>query len=210
MKKSFIIASILTLSFGSLVNAQDSPRETFTFGVKAGLNYSNVWDEQGQDFEADGKFGFAGGAFIGIPFGELFGFQPEIMLSQKGFQGSGTLLFTPYSFSKTTTWLEIPLQLQVKPSDFLTILVGPQFSYLLHEKNVYTFGSNSSEQEHEFENDDVRKNMLGFVAGVDVNVSHFVVSGRVSWDFQNNNGDGTSSTPRYKNQLVQLTLGYKL
>lgn len=209
MKKSFIFASILTLTFSAQVNAQDSPRETLAFGVKAGLNYSNVYDEEGQDFEADSKIGFAGGAFIGIPLGKMIGFQPEVMLSQKGFQGSGTMFFTPYSFSKTTTWLEIPLQLQIKPSDFITILAGPQFSYLLHEKNVYTFGDSSSEQEQEFENDDIRKNMLGFVAGLDVSVSHFVVSGRVSWDLQKNNGDGSSYTPRYKNQLVQLTLGYK-
>lgn len=210
MKKTFIIASILSFSFASFVNAQDSPRETVTFGVKAGFNYSNVWDEKGQDFEADGRFGFAGGAFIGVPFGELFGFQPELMLSQKGFQGSGTMFAMPYSFTKTTTWLDIPLQFQVKPSDYITLLVGPQFSYLLHEKNVYTWGSSSSAQEEEFENDDVRKNMMGFVTGIDINVSHFVVSGRVSWDFQRNNGDGTTTTPRYKNQLVQFTLGYKL
>eukprot|EP01035_Chromulina_nebulosa_P004934 gene4934-6703_t len=33
-------------------------REKLTFGIKAGINYSNVWDEQGQDFEADPRVGF--------------------------------------------------------------------------------------------------------------------------------------------------------
>jgi hypothetical protein len=209
MKKSFIIASILTVTVGMSVQAQDSPREALSFGAKVGANYSNVWDEKGQDFQADGKLGFAGGLFIGIPFGELIGFQPELMISQKGMKSSGTLFGTAYSNTRTTTYLDVPLQLQVKPADFLTILVGPQYSYLLHEKNVYTFGANSIEQEQEFENDNVRKNVLGFVAGLDVIVSHFVVSGRVSWDFQNNDGDGGTTTPRYKNQLIQLTVGYK-
>jgi hypothetical protein len=210
MKKSIIITGIICLVTSVSLKAQnDAPRESVMFGLKAGVNYSNVWDEQGQDFRADGKLGFAGGVFVGIPLGELFGFQPELMISQKGMKSSGTLFGTAYSHTRTTTFLDVPLQLQIKPADFLTFVVGPQYSYLFHEKNVYTFGSNSIEQEQEFENDNVRKNILGFVAGVDFIFSHLVVSGRASWDFLNNSGDGSSTTPRYKNQLVQLTVGYK-
>lgn len=209
MKKSLILIGLTLAGFGSTLTAQEDLRGEFAFGVKAGVNYSNVWDERGEDFRADGKMGFAGGVFMGIPLGELFGFQPELLLSQKGFKGSGTLFFTPYTFTRTTTFLDIPLQFQVKPTPFLTILAGPQFSYLLKQKDVYTFGSNSTEQEEEFNNDNIRRNILGFTAGVDINISKFVLSGRVAWDFQENNGEGSSSTPRYKNQWVQVTAGYR-
>jgi hypothetical protein len=212
MKKSIIIC-LIGLSLGATVQAQDAsidPREKFTFGLKAGLNHSNVWDEQGQDFKADPKLGFAGGAFIGIPIGKFLGFQPEVLVSQKGFQGSGTLLGTPYSFSRTTTYLDIPLQLQLKPVSSLTVVLGPQYSYLMNMKDVYTFGANSTEQEQEFNNDNIRRNILGFVVGADLNISHLVISGRMGWDFQTNHGDGTSSTPRYKNQWLQLTAGFKI
>ncbi|HTL83139.1 MAG TPA: porin family protein [Bacteroidia bacterium] len=206
--------SIACLSLGTTVlKAQDDdvdPRGKFQFGMKAGMNYSNVWDEKGQDFRADAKVGFAGGIFFGIPIGTFLGFQPEILLSQKGFQGSGTLFDTPYSFSRTTTYLDIPLQLELKPIRFLTVLVGPQYSYLLHEKDVYTYGANSSAQEQAFNNDNIRKNILGFVGGADINISHVVVSARMGWDFQANNGDGTSYTPRYKNKWIQLTVGFKI
>jgi hypothetical protein len=47
------------------------------------------------------------------------------------------------------------------------------------------------------------------VGGIDVNIDDFVVSARVSWDLLNNSGDGTSSTPRYKNIVGQITLGYR-
>jgi len=47
-------------------------------------------------------------------------------------------------------------------------------------------------------------------AGTDVIISHVVISGRMGWDFQTNNGDGTSSTPRYKNKWFQLTVGFKI
>ena len=213
MKKLIISISLITVSLGATLKAQDASidsRGVFAFGIKAGANYSNVWDEQGQDFKASPKIGFAGGAFFGIPIGRYLGFQPEVLLSQKGFQGSGTLEASSYSFSRTTTYIDIPLQLQVKPAEFLTIVAGPQYSYLMHQKDVYTFGTNSIAQEQAFTNDNPRKNILGFVAGADIIISHIVVSGRMGWDFQTNNGNGTSTTPRYKNQWLQFTVGFKI
>jgi hypothetical protein len=213
--RNLIIAVSLFSSFIGVaeLRAQDAdndPRGEFAFGMKAGMNYSNVWDEQGEDFRADGKVGFAGGIFFGIPVGRFLGIQPELLVSQKGFQGSGMLSGSPYSFSRTTTYIDVPLQFQLKPLQVLTILAGPQYSFLMHEKNSYTYGANSTSQEEEFNNDNVRKNILGFVAGADIVISHVVISGRMGWDFQTNNGDGSSSTPRYKNRWIQFTAGFKI
>jgi hypothetical protein len=36
-----------------------------------------------------------------------------------------------------------------------------------------------------------------------------VLSARSGWDVQRNNGDGTSSIPRYKNVWFQATIGYR-
>lgn len=188
----------------------DDRREDLEFGVKAGVNMSNVWDSQGQEFTADSKFGLAGGLFLGIPLGELLGVQPEILFSQKGFKGSGSILTIPYTTKRTTSYVDIPLQVQLKPTKYLTFLAGPQFSYLLHQKDEYTFGSSSTNIEEELENDNVRKNILGAVAGADIIYKSLVISGRLGWDFQNNHGDGTSDTPRYKNRWIQLTLGFKI
>lgn len=210
MKKVLILFGASLLAFSTTLKAQmDETREVFTFGMKAGLNYSNVWDEKGEDFRADGKVGFAGGVFMGIPLGKVLGFQPELLISQKGFKGEGTLFFTPYSFSRTTTYVDVPLMLQIKPAEAITFVVGPQYSYLISQKDVYTFGNNSSEQEEEFDNDNIRKNIFGFTMGADIYINHFVLSGRVGWDFLNNHGDGNSSTPRYKNQWLQFTVGYR-
>jgi hypothetical protein len=48
--------------------------------------------------------------------------------------------------------LDVPILLQLKPIEGFSFVVAPQFSYLLKERNVYTFGSNSSAQEAEFAN----------------------------------------------------------
>lgn len=202
------ISIILLLLIASKpVQAQiEDNRELLSFGLKAGLNLSNVWDSKGEDFVADPKYGVAGGAFVSLPLGKYLGFQPELMISQKGFKGSGSLLGFTYSNTRTTTFLDVPLLVQFKPIQYLSILAGPQFSYLLKEKNVYTFGSNSTEQEQQFNNEDPRNNILG----LDLNVDMLVISARAAWDFQTNNKNSVSTTPRYKNQLLQLTVGFRI
>lgn len=207
--KIFIILFLLVAS--KSVQAQmDDYRDVLSFGLKAGLNMSNVWDSKGQDFVADPKYGLAGGAFVSLPVGKYLGIQPELMISQKGFQGSGSLLGVGYSYTRTTTFVEVPLLVQFKPIQYFSILAGPQFSYLLKEKNVYTFGSNSTEQEQAFKNEDPRNNIMGFIIGADINIDMLVISARASWDFQTNNKNSVSTTPRYKNQLLQLTVGFRI
>lgn len=211
MKKLITITSLF-LMLALVVNAQTSTtdsRERIQIGVKAGLSYSNVYDTEGEEFDADAKFGFTGGAFLIIPIGKFLGIQPEVLVTQKGFKGSGSLLGFPYSFKRTTTFLEIPILLAVRPSEMIAIVAGPQYSYLMHERYEFTSSIVNIGQEEKFEQDNIRKNMFGFVGGVDINLNPIVLSARVGWDIQNNKGDGTSTTPRYKNFCSQLTIGFK-
>jgi len=46
------------------------------------------------------------------------------------------------------------------------------------------------------------------IGGADVNFKHFVLGVRAGCDIMNNNGDGSSTTPRYKNVWYQVTIGY--
>ncbi|MDD2550958.1 MAG: porin family protein [Bacteroidales bacterium] len=211
MKKLITITSLFLL-LALVVNAQTSTtdsRERIQIGVKAGLSYSNVYDTEGEEFDADAKFGFTGGAFLIVPIGKFLGIQPEILVTQKGFKGSGNLLGAPYSFKRTTTFLEIPILLAVRPSEMITLVAGPQYSYLMYERYEFTSSIVNIDQEEKFEQDNIRKNMFGFVGGVDINLSPIVLSARVGWDIQNNKGDGTSSTPRYKDFCSQITIGFK-
>lgn len=210
MNKLVLIAVLFSMTTVTVKAQDDSDnREKLQFGLKAGLNYSNVYDEKGEDFVADPKFGFVGGVLIAIPFGKYLGIQPEFLYSQKGFEGNGMILGTKYSFTRTTNYLDIPLQFVFKPINFLSILAGPQFSYLLSQRDVFTSSASSYEQEKEFKQDNIRKNIFGAVAGFDINIRHITLGTRVSWDLQTNAGDGSSTTPRYKNVCFQGTIGYK-
>lgn len=208
--KVFLTVFTLSMSANAQVTSTYTDlREKLVFGVKAGTNFSNVYDSKGEDFRADAKFGLAAGLYVAIPIGPIIGIHPEVLISQKGFKGSGSLLGASYEYTHTTTYLDIPLYFALKPSESVTILAGPQFSYLVKSRDVFGSGVNSYAQEQEFENDDIRKNTMSMSVGVDVNLEHFVIGGRAAWDFLDNKSDGTSETPRYKNQWVQLTVDYR-
>lgn len=209
MKKIILIIGAVT-TMANFSSAQETDlRERLLFGLKAGVNYSNVYDSQGEEFQADPKLGVAAGAFVAIPIGKYLGIQPEVLYSQKGFKATGRILGGTYEFTRTTNFIDIPLLVSFKPSEFLTLLAGPQYSYLIKQSDVFANASTSILQEQEFENDNIRKNILCLTGGVDLTLKHIVLGARVGWDIQNNNGDGTSTTPRYKNVWYQATVGYR-
>lgn len=214
MKKILIPITIIFINLVSsngLAQETSKPsadsNESFKFGVKAGMNLSNVYDEEGDNFVAENKVGFVGGAFLSIPLGKFLGFQPEVLYSEKGYKATGSNILGSYDYTRTTTYLDIPLQLQIKPIENLTFLVGPQYSYLLKTKNDFN-GSTNTTQEDEINSDNYKKNIFGLAVGADVNLSNFIISARAGWDISKSDSDGDSTKPRYKNQVLQFTLGY--
>ena len=159
---TLVVLLMTSMSFAQETSSTDD-RDQLKFGIKAGVNFSNVYDEEGDDFVADGKTGLAAGAFVSIPLGKFFGIQPEVMYSQKGFKGNGSFLGLDYDYKRTSTYLDIPLLLQIKPSKYLTLLAGPQFSYLLETKNE--FNNTSSTTEEEINSDNYKKGIIGMGIG---------------------------------------------
>lgn len=210
MKKILLILVIASAFAATNLWSQSSDyNDKIYLGVKLGLNYSNVWDSEGEEFKADAKFGLVGGGFLSIPLIDRFSFQPEILFSQKGFNATGKILGADYNIARTTNYLSIPLLAGFSPIDNLTFLAGPQYSYLMKQTDEFENATTSIDQEKEFVNDNIRDNTFSFLLGLDFKIDQIVMSTRLGWDLLNNNGDGTSTTPRYKNTWWQLTLGYR-
>lgn len=215
MKNSILLFAIIALTGINSYSQTESTtstsdqRDHLLFGVKLGLNYSNVYDAQGENFVADAKFGVALGGFVSIPIGTFIGVQPELLYSQKGYKSSGTYLGTSYSMTRTTDFLEIPIYFVVKPVENISLLFGPQYSYLLKRTDDFTGGSLSASDIQTFTNDNLRKNIFGLAGGLDINIDHLIIGLRAAWDTTSNNGDGTSYTPRYKNMWYQATIGFR-
>ncbi len=204
-KMKLIILAMITVSMSAF--AQDDTRDELKIGAKVGINKANIYDDNNDEFVADPNFGMAVGGFIAIPIGTYLGFHPEVMFSQKGFIGEGSVFGSEYKLKRTTNYLDVPLLIAFKPTKNITLLAGPQYSYLLSRKDEFTGFGVDINNEEEFENENLRKNTFGAAIGLDLNFNNIVIGGRASWDLQDNHGDGTSSTPQYKNMLLQATIG---
>lgn len=211
MKKIILAMIAITFMINMSVAQEEALdlRENFTFGIKGGVNISNIYDSNEEDLDAESKLGLAAGIFLGIPLGQVIGIQPEVLYSQRGFKATGDNLLGEYEFTRTTNYLDVPILLAIKPSPMLTLLAGPQFSFLLDGK--YDFENNilSGGLEEDFENENARKNTTCITGGLDINLENLVLGGRVGWDLKENNEDGSSDTPRYKNVWFQATLGFR-
>lgn len=222
MKKILFLSVFTTgLFFARIASAQQEaapppPKEDVTShdakkrvvpSIKIGFTRSNVYDRQGEAFVSDGKTGFMGGAALALPLGSLLGIQPEIMVLQKGFEGAGTIAGEQYMIDRTTTNVDIPVQLQVKLFHWLTLVGGPQWSFVLNTTDRYTKGNTVAKQE--IENNNMRNSLFGTLLGVDVNFSHVVLGFRSGWDVSTSYNTSTTGTPQYRNRWVIWSLGYR-
>lgn len=175
-------------------------------GFRLGLNNANIYGVSGASFSSGRKRGYAAGAFIALPINRFFGIQPEVMLLQKGFSGSGNLNGEQFGLVKTTTHVDIPVQFQLKLLRWFSFLVGPQYSFQLNESTTYSGAYNNAPPHNIFENDKSGAGVLGAILGMDFNLGHFVLSWRSGWDTQSSQAAGS---PSYRNRWIQGTVGYR-
>ncbi|MCF6169155.1 porin family protein [Lutibacter sp.] len=126
MKKTLLIIGLTIFTF-TTVNAQ----KRFDFGVKGGINFSNMTSDYFA--ENDSKTGFYIGLVAEIPFSDKFSIQPEIFYSTLGadvkimLYGGGPLL-TEYSLD----YILVPILAKVYLSNNWSIEFGPSFNFLIN------------------------------------------------------------------------------
>lgn len=216
MNKRLLILFLFTL-ITSVNNAQgintkkeeEDLRADQHFGIRVGVNNSIVYDETGEEFNAEPKDGFAGGVFLSLPISKLLGVRPELLISQKGFHATGKVLGNKYDLNRITTYLDFPFLIELKPIRMLTLVAGPQYSYLLLQLDKIKNDDNTKILEVEFKKDEARRNIISAAMGFDLNINHFVFSWRYNFDLQKNSDAGSLDTPRYKNMWLQATAGLR-
>ncbi len=206
MKKMFILtaASMFAVTVGLQAQTTTRTSNPVRFGLRAGINLSDLVKSSNSDITSGSKTGYNAAALVNIPIASVFSIQPEIQFSQKGYKESGTALGAPYEYKRTTNFIEVPLLAKITPLPGFGIVLGPQFSFLASTKTKFTVANATHENIVKEDNDNLRKNILGGVIGIEAGVKNFVASLRYNIDFQNNNGDGTNNTPYYKNRVISL------
>lgn len=118
---------------GRLVTKRHGSALAIKYGVKAGVNLSNISNDMTFDPGFSMGTGFQIGALMNFHWGQrtasslpgtgLWGLQPEVLYSYQAIKSDGGDIKLNY--------IKIPVMLKVYPLSALSIEVGPEFSYLL-------------------------------------------------------------------------------
>jgi hypothetical protein len=207
LKKVLPLFLICFLSLSAFAQSDLVPH----IGLKGGLSIATIIKSGDNNFSSDALLGFNGGVVIQLPLTKYIALQPEVLYSQKGYHAMGSSIVGDYDYRRYLNFLDIPLLLRINASRSFGIVIGPQYSYLLSTHTKFKSANAAYEQDVNNDNDNITKNIFGGVLGADINVNrNLFLYGRYTIDFKSNNGDGTSSTPEYKNQVFQVGLGVLL
>lgn len=217
MKKLLLSATFITALVGSTFAQSSSDKKggsnSLTFGIRGGGNMSSIVNsDDAPSFDGQQKFGFHVGAYINLPLADVVSIQPEVLYSQKGYRADRSIGNTTiYKYRVTTGYIDVPVLVKITPTKNFGILVGPQISFLTNTKAKFETPNATFESQVNNENDNLRNNILGGLAGLEYAVSDNVTIGaRYALDFQKNDKNGNSNSLKYRNQVVSLTVGFQL
>lgn len=129
--KITILALTASLSINQLI-AQD-----FSFGGKAGLNYSSL----SGDNDSNG-LGFHLGGLMNVGLSDALNFRLELLASSRrmAFSETSELLNvkTKISGSASPLYIAIPIMYKYNVNDKISLMAGPQISFLATNKSSVT------------------------------------------------------------------------
>ena len=189
--KIFLLLTAIVVS--QLASAQ------FNIGVKAGANITKI---DGKAFKDEFKYGYHLGGFAEIGLGGKLMLQPEVVFNQYQSRVDSSFSniyehaadFSNYQDVKLN-YLSIPLVLNYKLGNVLSLQAGPQFGILIDQvKNLLENGKGAF-TEGDF-------SVLG---GAQINISKLRLTGRYFVGL--NNISDIDNSDKWKNQGFQLSLG---
>ncbi|MBJ7882932.1 porin family protein [Gelidibacter salicanalis] len=152
MKKLFL-ATMVGLFSATTIYAQ-SDDTTPQFGVKGGINLSNITGDDFGDFGSMTSFNL--GLFMEIPLSERFSFQPEVLYSGQGYniitRDQDNIFDVDDNVEYQLSYIQVPLMAKLYLVKGLYAEVGPQFGFKVKEEIDYKPASDGGDVE--FNSDD--------------------------------------------------------
>jgi hypothetical protein len=193
MKKKLITLSCaLLFAFGAFAQVQ------FALGIKGGMNFAKLNVDEG--FSTKSRTGFHGGAFALIKLTKI-GIQPEIIFSQQG----SKLKFDAYNYEANYSYINIPVILKLYTIAGINLQAGPQFGFVTSADQKTTFAGITTKEDvkDRLKGSDIS---LALGAGWDLPFG-LTIDARYNLGLTKVDDDSSVST---KNQVIQISVGYKL
>lgn len=174
----------------------------FNVGIKGGVNMSKV---DGKAFSEEFKYGYHLGGFVSIGLGGRLGVQPEVLFNQYQTRTDSSFKNVYQNATNTSSYqnvklnyLSIPIMLNYKLGNILTLQAGPQYGILLDQnKNLLQNGQEA------FKHGD-----FSLAGGAQLNITKIRLSARYYVGLTN--VSDISNQDKWKNQGWQLSAGFSL
>jgi hypothetical protein len=194
-------AIALSLMLLTLITTNVDAQQSLQLGVKAGANFFKVG---GRSFDGKVKPGFSGGAYGELNFTSRWALQPELLFNQTIAKTSADFnsIYGGVSYQQVSlNYISLPILLVFKPVPELSILIGPQYGYLVSQ----TTGLLLNQQDKD--KDAFKKNDISLVFGGQLNLGKVKIGLRYSAGL---NDISFRSTDSWRQYGFQAYLGYQL
>lgn len=198
LRSSFALVALLAFSATAFSQAK------FAVGVRGGLNLSSFNIQQGVS-NVDNRTGFHAGAFALLKIAK-FGIQPELQFSKQGssFQANTSNIEANFDY------INVPLMLKLYLVGGLNLQAGPQFGFLSTSELKETVGGITSVQDAKDRLGRRSDTSLAVGAGWDLPFGLMVEARYIIGLSDVQLRPSTTAPIDFRNQVIQVTVGYKL
>ncbi|MFD2541263.1 porin family protein [Lacinutrix gracilariae] len=177
MKKSILVFTLLFSCLFSFAQEND-----VLYGIRAGLNISNLDFDPAPEFTNDHRNGFAFGFFGEFELSDTISLMPELQFSAEGAKEKSIRL----------NYIQAPILFKYRISDKLFVGAGPLVGVKIHE-----------------ENDGFKNFGLSGIIGAEYMItSEIFIDARYSYGFTNKLDKDAYYTAKQTN--IQIGIGYKI
>lgn len=204
----YTLAALLSMNMG-LMMAQSYDSGNPEFGIKGGINASNLYSSDADDENM--LVGFNAGFYARLPITDNIAFQPELLYTTKGTKAEYNNALASGDVKLRLDYIELPLLFKFNLTDNFNIHAGGYASYLVNSK-VKGDGSIGFESDV---TDDLEKFDAGLAAGIGVDFNPVSVGLRYNYGLtkiekEKNIGNNAYTFSDAKNSSFSLYVSYKL
>ncbi len=179
----------------------------FAIGIKAGPNFANIDTKSSASENYKSRAGFHGGAFVLIKASKI-GIQPEVIFSQQG----SKVKINSRNFESNFSYVNIPIILKLYTVAGINIQAGPQFGFVTNAETPVQDQLNPGSYKMEDVKDKMKSSDFTVALGLGWDLPFgLTVDARYNMGVSKLFKDApTQPTEDAKNQVFQLSVGYKL
>jgi hypothetical protein len=216
MKHSLRVISIAAVCFAftainsPLIAQEQGARLTSTFGIKGGVNLSNLYVDNVKDENM--KVGANIGLYAKLPVATGFSVQPEIAYSMKGAQANYNNVFGSGKYRFNLDYLEVPVAAVFNVARNFNIHAGPYVAFLLSAKVKDVDQNGNINGVTELNKDNFKSTDYGLFGGVGFDVGGATLGARYTHGLQEIGKTGLSGnlTQNSKNSVFTFFVGFGL